>query len=76
MAAVSAASGAARRTSKDGLILVHQVRTVDLARVTAFLIEGDVQYVTDPVTRRRVRENLSHHLGLDLSPDADGAVSG
>jgi len=60
--------------TKDGLILVHQVRTVDLARVTAYAIGGDVQYVTDPATRRLVRESLSHHLGLDLEAPMDGAA--
>ena len=59
--------------TKDGLILVHQVRTVDLARVTAFLIGGEAQSLTDPMTRRRVRQDLSHHLGLDLPPEGDGA---
>ena len=62
--------------TKDGLILVHQVRTVDLARVTAFSIRGEVQYVTDSTTRRTVRESLAHHLGLDLVPPADGASGG
>jgi len=62
--------------TRDGLILAHQLRTVDLARVTAFAIGGAVQYVTDPMTRRGVREALTHHLGLDLREEADGAVSG
>ena len=44
--------------TKDGLILVHQVRTVDLGRVTAFSIGGEVQFVTDIVTRQTVREAL------------------
>jgi mRNA interferase MazF len=61
--------------TKDGLILVHQLRTVDLARVTAFEIGGAVQFVTDPTARGQVRESLAHHLGLDLSEEADGAVN-
>lgn len=59
--------------TKDGLILVHQVRTVDLGRVTAFSIGGEVQFVTDIVTRQTVREALAHHVGLDLAAGADGA---
>ena len=62
--------------TKDGLILVHQVRTVDLARVTAFSIADEVQYVTEPSTRRGVREGLAHQLGLDLVAAVDGAVAG
>ena len=61
--------------TKDGLILVHQVRTVDLARVQAYSIGGAVQYVTDASTRRAVRSALAHHLGLDIPGGADGAIS-
>ncbi len=61
--------------TKDGLILVHQVRTVDLSRVTAFAIAGTVQYVTEPATRRAVRAALAHQLGLDLPSDEDGVPS-
>src|SRR4051812_14839019 len=42
--------------TKQGLVLVHQLRVVDLARVTAFSIAGSIQYVTDAATRHRVRE--------------------
>ena len=51
--------------TKDGLVLAHQLRTVDLGRVTAYSIGAELQRVTDPATRRSVREALSHHLGLD-----------
>jgi mRNA-degrading endonuclease toxin of MazEF toxin-antitoxin module len=61
--------------TRDGLILVHQVRTVDLDRVTAFALGGVVQYVTDPTTRRAVREALAHQLGLDLTAAMDGATA-
>ena len=71
---VAIPSGHAGQT-KDGVILVHQVRTIDLTRVTAFEIAGAVQYVTDPTIRRRARESLAHHMGLDLPTDADNAVS-
>ena len=57
----------------DAVILCHQIRTIDLSRVTAFEIGGRPQYVTDPQTRRGVRLALSRHLGLDLPPDEDGA---
>lgn len=59
--------------TRDGLVLVHQVRTIDLARVTAFSIGGAVQYVSDPATRTAVREALGHHLGLDMPVSTDGA---
>ena len=32
--------------TKDGLILVHQLRTIDLRRVTALQVGGAIQYVT------------------------------
>ena len=59
--------------TKDAVILCHQVGTIDLSRVTAFEVGGEVQYVTDPELRGRVREALSHHLGLDLPAALDGA---
>jgi mRNA-degrading endonuclease toxin of MazEF toxin-antitoxin module len=57
----------------DGLILTHQVRTIDLRRVTAFEVGGHPQVVRDPSIRQGVRAALAHHLGLDLSAAADGA---
>ena len=59
--------------SKDGVILCHQIRTIDLSRITAFELGGRTQYVTDPVVRRQVRAALSRHLGLDIPPAEDGA---
>jgi mRNA interferase MazF len=56
----------------DGLILCHQVRTIDLERVTAFQVLGQVQYVTDRKVRSEVRAALLHQLGLDLPPVVDG----
>jgi len=58
----------------DGAILVHQVRTIDLRRVTALAIGGVSQQVTDPTIRREVRRALAHHLGLDVPAAADGAA--
>jgi mRNA-degrading endonuclease toxin of MazEF toxin-antitoxin module len=58
----------------DGVILVHQVRTIDLRRVIAFTINGEAQQVTDPSIRRDVRRALAHHLGLDVPAAADGAA--
>lgn len=62
--------------TKDGLILAHQVRTVDLARVTTFAIGGEVQFITNGATRRAVREALAHQLGLDVPAAVDGASAG
>ena len=59
--------------TKDGLVLVHQVRTIDLRRVTAFEVAGAAQYVTEPAIRRAVRAALAHHLGLDIPASADVA---
>jgi mRNA-degrading endonuclease toxin of MazEF toxin-antitoxin module len=58
----------------EGSILVHQVRTVDLRRVTASEIAGLPQRVSDPQIRRDVRRALAHHLGLDVPAAADGAA--
>jgi mRNA-degrading endonuclease toxin of MazEF toxin-antitoxin module len=59
--------------TKDGVILVHQLRTIDLRRVTAFEVAGARQFVTDRSVRRAVRGALAHHLGLDIPGAADGA---
>ncbi len=60
--------------TKDAVILCHQLRTIDLARVTTFEIGGRIQYVTDVEVRMQVRSALSRHLGLDLPAAADGAA--
>jgi mRNA interferase MazF len=57
--------------TKDAVILCHQLRTIDLSRVTAFEIAGQRQYLADPQTRLKVRSALSRHLGLDLPPEED-----
>ena len=59
--------------TKDGLILAHQVRTIDLRRITAYQVGGAVQYVTSQGVRGSVRAALAHQLGLDLPAVADGA---
>ncbi len=59
--------------TRDGLILVHQVRTIDLQRVRAFTIDGVPQFVTDASLRYAVRSALAHHFGLDIPGAADGA---
>jgi mRNA interferase MazF len=59
--------------TEDGLILVHQVRTIDLRRVTAYQVGSAVQYVTSRTVRRAVRSALAHQLGLDIPTAADGA---
>jgi mRNA interferase MazF len=60
--------------TKDGLILVHQLRTIDLRRVTALEIGGANQFVTSRELRRAVRTALAHQLGLDIPAAADGAA--
>jgi mRNA interferase MazF len=57
-----------------GLVLVHQIRTIDIRRFTAFHVGGRAQFVTDPGIRRSVRRALAHHLGLDVPAAADGAA--
>ncbi len=70
---VAIPAGHAGQTS-DGLILCHQLRTIDLARVTAFELAGRPQQVTDPRVRAEVRVALAHQLGLDLRAIFDGAA--
>ena len=60
--------------TKDAVILCHQVRTIDVARVVTFEVAGRPQHVTDPTVRSQVRSALSRHLGIDLPPAADGAT--
>ena len=58
----------------DAAILCHQLRTVDLRRVSSLEVGGQRQVVTDLGVRSGVREALARQLGLDLSPAADGAA--
>jgi mRNA-degrading endonuclease toxin of MazEF toxin-antitoxin module len=60
--------------TRAGLVLVHQVRTVDLRRIAAFTVGGMPQVVSDPGLRRAVRGALAHHFGLDVPTAADGAA--
>lgn len=60
--------------TRDAVILCHQLRTIDLTRVTTFVLAGETQYVTDPETRRQVRLALTRQLGLDLPAAIDGAA--
>ena len=57
----------------DAVILCHQVRTIDLSRVTQFRIAGQLQYASSPEVRAGVRAALEHQLGLDLPQALDGA---
>lgn len=59
--------------TNDGLILAHQVRTIDLRRVTAYEVAGAMQHVTSRMVRRAVRSALAHQLGLDIPAAVDGA---
>ena len=58
----------------DGAILCHQIRTVDMRRVTATEIGGRRQSVTDPAIRAAVRSAITRQLGLDLPPVVDGTA--
>ena len=58
----------------DGLVLVHQLRTIDLRRISAFEVGGQPQSVSNPELRRSIRRALAHHLGLDILAAADGAA--
>jgi len=58
----------------DAVILCHQIRTIDLRRVTAFNVNGAHQMVTDPGIRAAVRAALARQFGLDLPPALDGAA--
>lgn len=58
----------------DGVVLVHQIRTVDLRRVTAAEIGGQRQVLNDPALRRAIRSALAHQLGLDIPASLDGAA--
>lgn len=62
--------------TKDGVILVHQVRTIAQGRIFSWeVLAGQaIQYVTDPAVRRAVRDGLLTHFGLDLPETDDGAA--
>jgi len=70
---IAVAAGQAGQTL-DGLVLVHQVRTIDLRRITAFEIGGVPQVISDAGIRRAIRRALAHHFGLDVPAAADGAA--
>lgn len=70
---VSIPAGVAGQTL-DAVVLAHQVRTIDLTRMTAFEVGGQAQVLRDPSIRRDVRAALAHHLGLDLPASLDGAA--
>jgi mRNA-degrading endonuclease toxin of MazEF toxin-antitoxin module len=70
---VAVPAGHAGQT-KDAVVLCHQVRTIDLARVSALKIGGRTQLVTDPAIRRQVRTALARQLGLDIPARLDGSA--
>ena len=55
--------------TRDGVIVVGQIRTISLRRVRG----AALGIVADPVIRRGVRHALAHHLGLDVPAIGDGA---
>lgn len=60
--------------TQDSVILCHQLRTIDLDRVTAVEGGGQRRYVTDAGIRGGVRKALARHLGLDMPSNDDGAA--
>ena len=60
--------------TKDAVVLCHQLRTVDLARVTSLEVGGVAQLVSDPLIRGEIRAAIAHHLGLDIRAPLDGAA--
>ena len=70
---IAIAAGQAGQT-RDGLVLVHQVRTIDLRRITAFEIGGVAQVIFDAGVRRAISGALARHFGLDVLAAADGAA--
>jgi mRNA interferase MazF len=67
------AAGHAGQT-RDGLVLVHQVRTIDLHRITSLEVGGLPQVISDPELRQAIRRALAHQFGLDVPAEADGAA--
>ena len=60
--------------TKDGLILVHQLRNLSVLRARRMLeSSGPVGHLTEPSLRAEVREALAVHLGLDIPGVEDGA---
>jgi hypothetical protein len=64
--------GHAGQTAAD-LVLVHQIRTIDLGGSGPSRSADGPQALTLPGIRRQVRRALAHHLGLDVLSAADGA---
>ena len=58
----------------DAVILCHQLRTIDLRRVSSFEIVGRSRSLLDPAVRSEVRRALARQLGLDLTDAFDGAA--
>ena len=62
--------------TKDGLILVHQLRTLSILRAADMLDRSaQVRTLTDPGLRAEVRQALSIQLGLDVPGVEDGALT-
>jgi mRNA-degrading endonuclease toxin of MazEF toxin-antitoxin module len=72
-AEVALPAGHAGQT-RDAVILCHQLRTIDLGRVTSVELGRRVQHVTDSFIRAQVRASLARHLGLDIPALMDGAA--
>jgi mRNA-degrading endonuclease toxin of MazEF toxin-antitoxin module len=60
--------------TKDGLILVHQLRTISILRAADMLDRNaQVRTLTDPGLRGQVRQAMAIQLGLDVPGVEDGA---
>ncbi len=61
--------------TKDGLILVHQLRTISILRAAGTLAtRHQVGLLSDPELRQRVRVAAATLLGLDIPSLEDGAI--
>ncbi|MGA7171985.1 MAG: type II toxin-antitoxin system PemK/MazF family toxin [Candidatus Dormiibacterota bacterium] len=62
--------------TKDGLILVHQVRSVSILRAAGTLgADAQVGTLIDPDLRTRLRLALAIQFGLDVPGSEDGALT-
>lgn len=60
--------------TKDGLVLVHQLRTISIVRAGDMLkVNVQVGMLTDPELRAQIRQAMAIQLGLDIPGKEDGA---
>ena len=61
---------------EGGLAVPSELRTISVLRLARERMRGFAPVLADPLIRWRIRTSLAEHLGLDLSPAADGAPAG